>query len=538
MLPMKPSLIPVSLLLFFLCFAGCNTVKKDRYELTETTRGLHGYIHYRTTDHPEGFRAGISFYTAVWPLIDKPLANFQIGLPSAWVLPENSDVDFPLCPEGTYARDNWDERAPTYAAVFQTIEGGVGYWRGNKFRYDSPKFSMNATSSCYDFEIATPGWSFFYSSTALDDDKMGIAQLSNRILVPPDGLTFVGNPDGQFLGYAWMALPLTDAVEGPPPTGDQSWTLFLNSQNFKGPVAYYIPETWSKLSKDYTPIYGRGLDARPAEMGGGAIEINTVPKIVAENEGDTVFYKIPQMKYPVDESGKTVLVQDVKYYSKDAIYYPFLSWRNGTGAYDGQFNHQGTWGPDLFTRMQAFNQDGVALENMEDIFTTEVFGNHVFGMQWRDNDVTKAGNFPQYYMQVGDGKRVPVSVDVVPPELVAKEFTLAEPGEPYTSPNSGVWTQPGPASEPETVTLADGSNVTFSWYRFIDQPSLQQFDWSHEKREQLQSLVEKIHTQWRIDSEYMAPPSTGTLVSLDPELMVQPPKGFEIGYVPIVTGQR
>jgi len=35
----------------------------------------------------------------------------------------------------------------------------------------------------------------------------------------------------------------------------------------------------------------------------------------------------------------------------------------------------------------------------------------------------------------------------------------------------------------------------------------------------------------------MAPPGTGTLVSLDPVLIVKPPKGFEVGYVPIVTKQ-
>lgn len=534
---MKLFILPAFILVIFLC-SNCKTETKDKYELSETSGGLHGYIDYSTTDHPEGFRAGISFYTAVWPLIDKPLANFQIGLPSAWVAPENSDVDFPLCPEGTYARDNWDERGPTYASVFQTIEGGVGYWRGNKFRYNSPKFSMNATSSCYDFEIASPGWSFFYSDTALADDKMGIAQLSNRIIVPPDGLTFVGNPDGQFLGYSWMALPLLDAIEGPPPTGDQSWTLFLNSMNFKGPVAYYIAETWSKISKNYTPDYGRGLDTRPAEMGGGAIEINTVPKIVAKGIGDTVFYKIPHMKYPVDDNGKTVLVQNVKYYSKDAIYNSFKSWRDGVGSCDGNFKNQGTWEPELFTEMPVFDQDGVVLEKMEEIFKTEVFGDHVFGMQWKDNEVTTAGNFPQYYMQVGNGKRVPVSVDNVPPELAAKEFTLAEEGEPYTSPNAGSWSDPGPATEPETVTLADGSTVTYCWYRFIDQPSLQQFNWSKEKRERLQLLIEKIHNQWRIDNEYMAPPSTGTLVSLDPELLVQAPAGFEVGYVPIVIGQK
>ena len=41
---------------------------------------------------------------------------------------------------------------------------------------------------------------------------MGIAQLSNRLLIPPDALPFAGNPNGEFLGYAWMALPFTDPV--------------------------------------------------------------------------------------------------------------------------------------------------------------------------------------------------------------------------------------------------------------------------------------------------------------------------------------
>jgi len=40
-----------------------------------------------------------------------------------------------------------------------------------------------------------------------------------------------------------------------------------------------------------------------------------------------------------------------------------------------------------------------------------------------------------------------------------------------------------------------------------------------------------------IDRDYMAPPSRGTLVSLDPALFVTPPPGLEVGYVPIVTGQ-
>jgi len=174
-------------------------------------RGLHGYINYSASRPPDraAYSMGMGFYSAVWPLIEQPIANFQIGLPSAWITPDNSDNrDKPLAPIGTLARDHWPARGPTWSSVFQTVEGGLGYWAGNRFRYGPPKFSMNATPQCYDYEVGSPGWSFFYSSTALPDNRLGIAQLSNRLLMPPDALPFEGNPNGQFLGFTYMALPL------------------------------------------------------------------------------------------------------------------------------------------------------------------------------------------------------------------------------------------------------------------------------------------------------------------------------------------
>jgi len=70
-----------------------------------------------------------------------------------------------------------------------------------------------------------------------------------------------------------------------------------------------------------------------------------------------------------------------------------------------------------------------------------------------------------------------------------------------------------------------------------DQPSFQQYGWSEDKKTALQAFVEKIHATWPIDRDYMAPPSRGTLVTLDPALLVTPPEGLEAGYVPIVTRQ-
>ena len=43
---------------------------------------------------------------------------------------------------------------------------------------------------------------------------------------------------------------------------------------------------------------------------------------------------------------------------------------------------------------------------------------------------------------------------------------------------------------------------------------------------------------WTKDREYLPPPTAGKLADLDPAVLVTPPKGLAIGYVPIVTRQE
>ena len=128
--------------------------------ITQLTGGLKGYISMHVSVVPDEYGYGVSFYSSVWSLLDTPLFAFQIGLPSTWIIPDNSDFEQPLCPPGTVARDNWPERGPYYRDVFQTIEGGLGYWCSTQFPAVTPKYRINGTPNGYNHEISSPGWGF------------------------------------------------------------------------------------------------------------------------------------------------------------------------------------------------------------------------------------------------------------------------------------------------------------------------------------------------------------------------------------------
>ena len=521
--------------------SGAVEVAHSNVKLTESMGdGLHGYISMQVVAPSGGFTYGVSFYSAVWPLLAKPLKSFQIGLPGTWVIPDNRGYKQPLCPPGTLAR-GWKTRGPSFGDVFQTIEGGGGTWTSTKFPSVTPKYRMNGTPDCYNDEISSPGWGF-YSGTVLKPDKMGIAQISNRLVVPPDGLTFKQGMHGELFGSAWMALPLMDsgAAYHRQPTGDQSWTLFVNAKNFKGPVAFWIPDTWSAISNGYPPAAGHTLDVRPGRMDGGAMEVNTVPYFSSKDRHGVLYSRIPRLLFPVDAAKTTVLMQDVQMYSSDALFNAVKAWSASNSAVTGTFNPRGAVTPTCTNKPLKFDQHSVPLTGFGAFVETTMVGRSgscSYGLKWKD----ATAGFPEYFKQDG-GAMVAVTASQVPPEtrLATQTFAAASVGEPYTSPTGPgtVWSNPGPQKGPFTITLTDGSRITYFWYRFIDQPALQHLHLSEAEKTRLQTMVERIQANWPITRNYLAPPSSGTLATLDPALIVTPPHGMEVGYVPIVTGQE
>ncbi len=515
------------------------------------SQGLAGYISMAVPAPPEGYGFGVSLYAAAWPLLERPLRDFQIGLASIWIVPDNRTIEEPLLPTGTVARDNWPERGPSYRDVFQTLEGGLGFWASPRLGSVTAKFRMNGTADGYNHEVSSPGWGFG-EVKALPPEHMGIAQISPRLLVPPDGLTFESGAYGDLLGYAWMALPLIAAKSKTAgldlPTGDRSWTLFLNAKNFRGPVAFYTPATWSRISRRHPPAIGRGLDSRPGLVTGGAIEINTVPRFVGRDRAGVEYSRIPKLQFPADQDGRTVLIHGLTHYSSDALYRQTKEWLAGGDAPSGRFDNQASSVPPCQARPLSVRQGETKLpiEGCENWVATSAFDRTTFGLQWKAAALepwragVRRGTFPEYCRRQGEHLTA-IAAKAVPAEtgLPAGVFPAAKTGAAYVSPEGPAtcWSKPGPKAGPFEEKLADGSTVVYAWYRFIDQPSLQDADLDDAEKLRLQAAVEKIHAQWTPEREYLPPHAAGKVVALETALLVKPPKGLEIGFVPIVLRQ-
>lgn len=516
--------------------------------LPQQSDGLNGYISsWMNRPADPKYSYGFSFYTNLWPLLAKPIAGFQIGLPGTWFTPENDSFTKPLCPIGSNAR-GWPDRAPTWNGVFQTMEGGPGFWLDTKFPMRSPKYRLAGIPDCYNGGVTSPstGWGYWNNKNK-DAKQLGIAQLSNQMLIPPDGITFDPDTNGKQFGVAYMALPIEVKKTKPIPTGKQAWTFFLNAKNFAGPLAFFVPNIWSKLSQNYPVIKGRGIDSRPVVMDSNAMEINTVPFFSATDKSGTTYTKLPQLQFPIDKNGNTILTQNVNFYSLDAFANPLQDALKSNTSIPTAFKtgNDFSFTPTCSADPWGFTQEKQEITGLNSIAQTYIDSKEcTFGIHWK-NQKNKMGYFPQYLKQVGD-QRVAVKQNAVPAETNLVQQTFAppntdDPANIYDHKNiakNPLWNKWVPNIPAQTAELSDGTRLTYRWYRFVDQPSIRNFALTKDEANALQALVVKLHKEWQGSNNFMPPQSNGDLVTLDPGQFVTPPPGLEYGYVPIVLKQE
>lgn len=507
---------------------------------------MSGYLLVASDKVPDAYNAGFSLYAAAWPLLQQyPGHRFQTGL------------------FGTWMHAQYEGKPP--ADLYSDIEGGLGWWRDTRFPTETPKFIMGGVA--VNFKEIANGPAHGAGSWKKPQGLYGVAQLSPWLLFPIDGLNIKQGTCGELFGYGYLPLPLiaAKATTGGKniATGDNCWTLFLGTRNFKGPVCFFTPYFWSHSAEANPGYAGLLLDSRPSAPNKPfQMETQYVPGAVSVDEKGETYARVAPTSFPVGSDGNTVVLHRLTSYNKKALWDDVKVWFEGGPAVTGAINPSGAY-------LQTFLANGGSTWKIYEektpkekkvamawkSFATPIAPDPTtYGYKWNEQLVRKVDAptgtrvvLPEYFHLQNDGKKnqwVVAAPADVPANSGLAELRFNRPEEkapePYGTPEApeSSFKLPGPVAGPFKAHLGDGSVVTYYWYRFADQPALLNADLTREERERMQAKVEKLHRAWTKDRDYLAPPTVGKLADLDPAQIVTPPKGFEIGYVPIATRQE
>ena len=511
---------------------------------------IGGYMITKVEKVNESFNAGYSMYAAAWPLIKEyPGRSFQSGLFGTWMHPS---YDGPLPVEKLYT----------------DIEGGLGWWRDTEFATATPKFIMGGV------QLDFVGWANGPGAGQGRDwnkpkGKYGIAQLSPWLLYPPDGLNLEQGTCGEWFGSGYLPLPLSEpkltTAGKDVVTGNQCWTLFLNTGNFKGPVAFFTPYFWSEASVDNPLLSGLFLDTRPSKANKPfQMETQHIHSAEATDSKGQIYARMATTQYPVGSDGNSELLHRLMVYNKQALWDDVEAWFKGGKPADGSIDVTNASMQKFEKGVRSnwkFYGDHIpkekrALMNITSYMDANLTDSATLKVRWEGDLIKRRKTIngevitlPEYYKLVKSGNDdigtwIAVADSDVPAEtgLQTVSFGRAEDDRTslvYTTPeeDKSSWKTPGPAAGPFKVKLGDGSTLTYYWYRFADQPALLNANLSKKEREEIQRRVELLHRNWTKDRAYLPPPMSGKLAYLDPALIVTPPKGMEVGFVPIVTKQ-
>lgn len=464
---------------------------------------------------------------------------------------------------------------------YHCMEGGVGYKPYLRFRSESTphKFTTGAVAGDFDSFSNGPGQgvpSFNRSgrSATLGWEKnlgrYGAAQLSNRLLYPLDGVGFEEGTNNQMLGYGYYALPLTepkDSIAGSnAPAGNRCWTLFFNTSNFRGPVCFFTPYHWAKYSIDNPHLRGKCFDNSLLKLNSiYQRETNEVPAKQWRAPNGDIFYVVTPYTMASDEDNigrlgsMPMTIDGTKWTQVE-------SWFNGGKSVSTSF---GDIGKEIHVRQSrnarlAFkiNDIRVNTANFAERVTDKDKSTSAF--RWIGNLVRKIPHsglteIPRYYhLKAGSKGILAIAESEVPKESGLRDIKFPEdskadfhfkrfmtapiktplhPKYTYKDKIVDAWKTPGPVAGPFVTKLSDGSEAVYYWYKFNEQPAILNSYMDAKERDLVQRRVELIHANWGKDDHYFPDPKK-ELVKLDNGLIVTPPKGLEIGYVPICVHQQ
>jgi hypothetical protein len=266
---------------------------------------------------------------------------------------------------------------------------------------------------------------------------MGLAQLSNRLLLLPDGMTF--EKEGLF-GNANVRTPFGKINS----TDSRNfWTLVFDAENFGGPVAYFLPEFWQLRDpgthgqtdhfQDYSTVPMIGMSS----PGWEALDMQDY------RDGDVV--KLQKMAVPY-HNGRTVLWMGQRAHPNSDIMEP-LEEALSSGVLDPSKLLANGVAPSSQSCSGSNGANFGGTATVGTLTNKLENGDCVWSLKVANSSCPDKGmcNMPQYYQ---NGK--PVDASRASTALRSQRFpTKSSTKEPYDAlknvPMGGCTTNPGPS---------------------------------------------------------------------------------------------
>jgi hypothetical protein len=288
------------------------------------------------------------------------------------------------------------------------------------------------------------------------------------------------------------------------------------------------------------------------------METQHIPAYIGKDAKGDTYARVAPTLFPAMPDEDAPLIHRITAYSKSALWDGVQAWFDGGKPSPGLIDpgasvvhtFDGKGGATWQIYPPNTERDKKVRLAWNTFATPTALDPFTYGYKWARESVSKNGatiTLPEYYRLTKDknskelwvlvnAKDVPAETGLAKVDFPRKQ--IAKP-QPYVTPDEpeSSWKKPGPKAGPFEAKLGDGSVVTYYWYRFADQPAMLNADLTDAEREAVQKRVEMLHASWKKDRDYLPPPTVGKLADLDPGVLVVPPAGLEVGYVPIVTRQ-
>jgi hypothetical protein len=455
------------------------------------------------------------------------------------------------------------------AIYMQSIEGGPGYWSsGSGLPTTTMKWRIGDSVGCYQAYTGSPMFQFGQFGghscaagvspggvpvSANGRLPMGFVQLANRMVLNPDGVALSSYG---LLGVGYLRMPFGKVNATDP---RNFWTVVLDSGSFSGPLGFFMAEYWKMRDRGLagaTRDFPDFSDVKAINVSCGAVEIDVVPALNLSH-----IFRLPRAEMPV-VNGRTVMFMGQRGYTNDEVSVPLekalasgklnlaivLARGAAPDCHVGVRNATYFGGPDGGTHWPAQSFGAQFGQHIR----TEEGGDCVWSIEHANTSCV--GNMSCMIPRFIDASATPImkslaEQDVRVPAALKEDpaFPPTLPVGPYDvltkAPLGGCRDTPGPASPKlHCVRTTNPSWVAYRWYRFVDQPGLQQLRLSETEKAFMQARVAMLHRispppgAASTESSWIKPRGAAKeerLAAIDAAAIVTPPVGMEFGFVPI-----